>query len=384
MLFSARKKENKVFLIVDVQSALIRSTLVLDGEVPTILSTYNKTIYSKARLGSDRMLKVLEDTIIEINQHANMFISSYGGGLYKHIDTIHVVLSSPWILSRAETIEHTFEKETEVTHDLIDELITAHHDENTELIDAQNTEIIEQKIFGVSINGYPISDWQGKFANKLGITSVNSISGQRIIKIIKNIFSDYGRSNLQFNSALLLQYIAMQSIVPDLSSYILVHIHGELTDVTVTENHACKFFGSYPIGVHSIVRKIAKKRDLSAYIAESELTLYTQKNLIQSEIQGIESDIDEPAQIWFDSLSKILMNHIDRDRISKMPFVIYSSTHESFFEQIVCKYTQNNNVRLFPTDTLSHIVKYLPHTEHVRQSSLYALSIVRLNSGGVL
>jgi hypothetical protein len=384
MLFSARKKEKKVFLIVDVQSVLIRSTLVLDDDVPTILSTYNKTIYSKARLGSDRMLKVLETTITEINQHANMFISEYEGGIYKHINTVHIVLSSPWILSRAETLDHIFEKETEVTRELIDELITGQHDDSTELVDSKNTEIIEQKIFGVNINGYPISDWQGKFAKRLSITSVNSISGQMIIKIIKNIFSDYGRSDLQFHSALLLQYIAMQNILPSLSTYVLVHVHGELTDITITQNNSCKFFGSYPIGVHTLVRKIANKRSVSNYIAESELTLYSQKNFTHSESQSMVADIEEPAKIWFQSLYKILSHHLDNEHISKIPFIVYSSTHENFFEHIVKLNTNNSNVKLFPTDSLTHLVKYLPHTEHTRQSSLYALSIHRLNIDGML
>ena len=121
-MFSNNAGED-VVLIVDVQSSVVRSTLVLFSAdaMPVTLYTYDRPVTFKPDADNQYLIKTTVMAVGENVTQAMRYLSLYCAHrrIPCRIGTVHYVLSSPWIVSEAKTVSIKFAKNTRVTKSTI-------------------------------------------------------------------------------------------------------------------------------------------------------------------------------------------------------------------------------------------------------------------------
>lgn len=226
-------------------------------------------------------------------------------GVPHRVDEVHYVLSSPWIVSQARTVTASFDHDTVISEDRVNKIL-ARERENIGIDKKIETDTLEEKIFDVRLNGYSIESWRGKEATELQISYALSAGSRNSIRKLKEAALDGARcKKVCFHSSLLLQYISLRSAPVPEDSYTLLHIHGELTDLVVVKDKSCSFFGSFPLGVNTVMRKIAEATNTDYKTAESLLSLYLGNHIEESHEKKASFVINNLAWGWANEIDKL-------------------------------------------------------------------------------
>jgi len=127
MLFSSKKPKDRLDLVLDIQSSVVRGSLMLvrEGAIPHILWTKSTDIPYRAQGGSAYLIKMATRAVTDIAESAHAFVRDTHGRdpLPAKIAAVHCVLASPWIVSRARTISQEFAKDTKITRVKVADII---------------------------------------------------------------------------------------------------------------------------------------------------------------------------------------------------------------------------------------------------------------------
>lgn len=317
-MFFFGKTSGKLALSLEVQSSLVRGSVIWlrPDAAPKILFSDLVAIPYKSNVDTNYFVKLtsraIHDTIDSVERHLYNINHDpkRSKDMPKHIEEIHYVLSSPWVVSQARTVNVNYKEETTISEDKVSKLL---EDERKSI--AKNAESmlepIEEKIFDVSLNGYSVGEWRGKQAKNLDISYVVTVGSSESIKRLREMAVKMVRSShVFFHSSLLLQYVGLRSgVVHDRGEYTLIHVHGELTDVVVVEKGSCSFFGSYSVGINTVIRKIAKATSTDTKTAESLLSLYLGKKLDDSHATETGRIVKEVTAGWIADFGKLFREH---------------------------------------------------------------------------
>lgn len=369
MFFSSKPKA-KLDLILDIQSSIVRGALVLKrpNDIPEVIYIYSTFIPFKPQVSSGYLVKMtlraVEETIQAILKELSLRKTAQHIELPQHISAAHYVLSSPWIVSQAKTISLSFPKETKVTKEKIRSIT---EEERLKLLgdEANSLSVIEEKVFDVRLNGYSIPSWQGRLAKELEISFVVGVAGTRMIESLRNACLHIVPSGrIDFHSSLFLQNIGIQRVLPDRSTYTIIHVHGELTDVVVMKNHSCVFFGSYPWGVQSVIRKIAHASKTDEQAAESLFTLSLGNNLDASHAASSRKIVDDIADGWVSEYAHMMK--LSGLKVLPDDIIISARAHEDFFVNTFKNKYPDADVITLEIDQIIPTVRFAPSVEKLR------------------
>jgi cell division ATPase FtsA len=315
--------------------------------------------------------------IEEITQviHTNVKSESNSSDLPHHVSSVHYVLSSPWVISQAKKISMSFKEDTAISRAYVAGIIWEERAKMTNnTID--DISVIEEKVFDVRLNGYSVSSWESKHTRELGISFVVSVAGNRMIdlfvKACENIV--HNKKYVHFHSSLFLQHIGIQKISPNLSNYALIHIHGELTDIAIIHTRECSFFGSYPFGIRTIIRSIAKKTKTTDDVAESTLNLVMSGDTDVTKFKEETSIIENMKQGWIGELGKLLKTSSTLETVPSHVIISADIYEDFFFNSFKSAYPQSSLESLSFESIQSH-VSYGTHAGHLRLTGVYVIAI---------
>lgn len=379
MIFSSKSKP-ELALLLDVQSSVVRSALVLfqAKSKPIFIYTHTSIIPFKPHVNSGYLVKVTLHAITSAIEAALKELSTRKSSgaldsLPSKISHVHYILSSPWIVSQAKTLHISFPKNIKVTQDKLRPFLAEERKKLTG--DADDLITIEEKVFDVCLNGYSVPNWQGRVVKDLEISFVISVAGAKLIKSFQdNAHRATPTNNVFFHSSLLLQNMGIQKVLPTNSDYTLIHIHGELTDVVVIHKHSCVFFGSFPLGINGIIRKIANATKTDILSAESSLTLFMNKQLDPAHASSTQKIITDISHGWVADLTKLTTHaHIPLSSLNEI--IISAHSHDEYFLQLIKKYKPKSDVVLLSIDHIKERVTFSPQTEKLRIMGLCASAI---------
>jgi|GEM_PF-517444 len=385
MFFSATEKE-KLILMLDVQSSVVRGSLVLFRKTaePHVLFTYNADMPYKETTSSAYLIKTTLQAVSETIQATLQYISvrtHTGEGnsqdtyiIPKKISSVHFCLSSPWIVSQAKVLKLTFAKDTKITQSYIVGLI---EQERAKLTESTHDplRVVEEKIFDVRLNGYSVRSWEGRDTRDLEVAFTASIAGTRMIeRFIEECSHIVHANNIVFHSSLLLQYIAMETVFPDRGNYSLIHIHGELTDLAIIRNHSCAFFGSYPSGVRTLIRTLADSAQHDNQAADSLLALYTSGQLDVSHSAESISLIEQSALGWLEELKKLFVQS-GLEPVPPLAVILSAWAHDDFYLKMLAHAYPAIPLQILSIDDMSSHIVFAAGTERRRLTALYAIAI---------
>lgn len=382
-LFSfSSKRKGTLALILDVQSSIVRGSLVHmhPEHKPRILFTHSVGIAYRPHARSGYLVKIALAAVRETISEALRFIShthsvnNINTDLPRHISSVHYVLASPWVVSQAKTVTQTFKKQTSITRAYILKLIAEERARMNGKSD-QHIRVIEEKVFDVRLNGYSVASWEGRNTMNLEVSFVSSFAGERMIdRFIEACEHIVSRRSVSFHSSLFLQHTAIQKVVPERGTYALIHAHGELTDVAIMHNDSCIFFGSYPFGVHTIVRTVARELHVSEQTADSAINLLDQGTLDTARTKKQVAVIEHMSDGWIGEFRKLLRTNPSSSGVPHHA-IISARSHEDFFIKSFKKaYPQSTASRL-ELDQIAHHVEYGPATDKLRLTGLYTIAI---------
>ncbi len=378
MLFSSSPKD-KIILLVNIQSSVIHSAIahIKEKGKSEIVYIGNQSIPFQPHLGTAQLikltLKALDDSIDKamrfVNAHSNM-----SGHAVPTIDEVHYVLASPWIVSRAYTISESFPKPVITSEKGVLAMVARERAKYIKSISAP-VEIVEEKVFDVKINEYSITKWAGKSTNKVDVSMANSIAGTVMIRKFTEACSSIVKSKeVHFHSSLLLQHIGIQSVIPNESDYVLIHAHGELTDVVVVEKKTCVFFGSFPRGVNTAIRSLSRSLNATLEIADSLLNMEGKDQVDKAYQKNSESAVKNLADDWVIDF-KALFSGASYQKSLPKSFIVSARAHEDFFVKAIVGSYPGSKIKILSIDQVDDFISYAPQVETQRLIGLYTLAI---------
>ncbi|MCX6715535.1 MAG: hypothetical protein NT077_00790 [Candidatus Taylorbacteria bacterium] len=366
-MFFAPNDKHKLILILEIQSSLVCGSLVLStgknsGENPprilfsqTLDVPYKPSATTTYYLNTTiRDLKGMIESLL-CNLH-RISRSNEEVEIPRHISEVHYVLSSPWIVSQARTISVPFKENTVITEEKINKILVEER-QNLGTNKRTESETIEEKIFDVRLNGYSIAEWHNREARELEVAYALSIGGKNLIKKLTDLAEASTHSKkIHFHSALLLRYTALRNLDELDDSYTLIHVHGELTDLVVVRKRACSFFGSFPLGINTIIRRIAEVTNTEDKTAESLLSLYLGNHIDESHEKKVSFIMNNQISNWANELGKLWKSGTVDKNLPKTVFII-SKAHEDFFARSFHTIHPHARIGKLPMDTTSSYAK---------------------------
>ena len=368
--------------MLEIQSSLTRGSLVWfrSGRPPMVLSTDSRAVPYKSDVDTSYFIKTTMQVLAETIDDALRRLASLKTeenrrmGMPRAVKEAHYVLSSPWIASQARSLSLSFHKDTAITGDKVAGILDAERaalaPEGSAILEA-----IEEKIFDVRLNGYSVSAWRGKQARELGISYAVSVCGADTTRRLRRACERAVKpADVHFHSSLLLQYVGLCKAMPARDSYILIHVHGELTDAVVVKDGSCVFFGSYPMGTNTVVRKIAKAAKTDVEIADSLLTLYLSDKFDREHGKQAEKIMEEMSAGWSGEFKKLFK---DSPLAESMPTeaIMAARAHEDFFLRSFSAAYPGIRLQTLSIEDISPLIEFDAPAELKRVVGLYALAI---------
>jgi len=376
---SAKIHEENV-LILDIQSSVVRGTLVSlrKGAIPLVHFTFNADIPYKPDTDSSYLIKTTLEAVNQTMENVNRYL--YDSNKLRErknrikVGAVHYALSSPWIVSQAKIFSTSFAKPTKISRPYILSLLDK---ERSKLVagPAQAVSVVEEKIFSVSLNGYVVNQWEGRDTKDLEVSFTVSVAGTRMIESFRKAAESLvSKKKIAFHSSLLLQYIGIEQSLLPMDNFSLVHIHGELTEIAIIRNRACAYFATFPYGVRTLIRNIAKATNTDEAAADSLLTLYADGQIDPGHADASIQKIQEVTAVWTDELSR-LFTESNLSLPAPVSLMVTAWGHDNHYIQVLKKIYPNIPVTLLTIADLLPKISFDDKTEHRRLSALYAIAL---------
>ncbi len=383
MFSLSNKPKDSLSLIIDIQSSVVRGTLVYlhATDLPHISWTSTIPIQYRPDEGSSYLVDSAVKAIDNIAEAVTTFVHTAHtqGSLPAHIGKVHCVLSSPWIVSQARTVSQKFEKDTHITRAYVKGIIEKER-ESMKSAGSDTMIAIEEKIFDVRLNGYSVAEWDNNKGQSFEISFAISLAGKSTISRFTESCKKVGvaQSHIDFHSSLLLQHMAIDKVLSLNDPYILLHVHGELTDIVISTGETCILFGSHPTGVLSLVRQLAAERGIGESAADSLLTLYESNQLDST--QGIKDvkAITDVLDVWMKKCTEIIS--LAPNYYQPLRIIISSRFHEILFKNAIAIAYPIVKTEILPTDELFKLVTFDTDAEKLRLTVLYLSAIHSLET----
>ncbi len=331
------------FLVIVIESAAVCASLVeyAGSKKADMLCTATDHISPRhGRVGSHvehAMLRSLSNVLKALEPRA------------KRLTKVHIVFSSPWILSKTKIASFQYQKPVTVDKRLLDGIIA---EERTALrkLFPFDVDLIEQKIFEVKVNGFPIKNKKPSPAMTLSIANSVSVVSKHIIKkVTETVEKHFHSTKSSFHSASLLSFISMRYIRPEFENGIFIHVHGECTDITIFVGGVPLYFSSLNYGVYSFYRALAEKIGMTFDLAASKVSLYEKGDLSTAEHKKFEPVVREELLAWYDDILKLIFQY---DRIEELPLhiIVHSSKQTKLFEQTLADQNRHSKISRLPEE----------------------------------
>jgi len=230
----------------------------------------------------------------------------------KKIEKVLVTFSSPWFALKTKHINLVQQNYFLITKDFLDDIIEKEKKVFEKLLSGEDSpnksfEIVEKSIVHTKINGYEMSNSLGRKTKNFDAYLCLSVVGKSTIDIVHNAIlknSHIPADMVSIHTFPVVSFIVVRDIFSANSDFIIMDITGEVTDLTLVEDNVVIKSISMPSGRNFIIRQIAKKLDLSAEIAESNLHLYAEGKLDEKtkiQIQTILLDVEKEWSIYLES-----------------------------------------------------------------------------------
>lgn len=296
-------------LVIHVGSTTVLGSLVVyDGDMPKIQTIISTEISVVTDLSYSQFEREMQKALITT-------ISKLSGHNIGKIDDVYVFLSSPWYASQVRTAKLGRDIQFLVTKQMLDDMVSKEIDsfENEEVSAKHLTKdalkLIESKTVAVKLNGYSQENPVGKKATDLELSVFLAVAPNSLTeKITDSIHKFFSHNNPKFCTFLTASFLVTRDILPHKSTYVLLDIGGEITDVSIIRDGSPVQSISFPIGKNFILRRLARSLNRSLSESATLCMLYMEDKMDTSMKNVCEKILNESKGEWLGAFQKTLLS----------------------------------------------------------------------------
>lgn len=313
------KPRKKYFAVLDIGSASVGGAILeLDfsannkKEPARVIFTRRRNTNFEGPISFQRFWEATSRAIQEISAELNAKSPA-------RLSKFHCFISSPFYLSQTKIVHYCQENDFLFSQSLMEKITLAETSSFTKDNEGSNSsilndkfEIVENKVMSVALNGYPVINPFGKKASKAVVAQFLSGGSGQIYQRLRQIIA--GQTHglpTEIHSFSFAAFSLIRDIYGRHSNFVVIDVSGELTDVIVTSEGILKENVSFPLGVNSIVRGLAKRLGSFFDETKSTLVLFEKKQLQENASQKIGRELANLKAEWIKNLKEALATALE-------------------------------------------------------------------------
>ncbi len=350
-LFSKKgnSRDEQIVAVFDVGSGSIGAaiTTISTAQLPNILWSKRLRIPVQEDVSYEQLVKTMLATLLDISlelQSAGMPYLKKAGRKQK-LDDVFFAFASPWYSMQVKEFKIDKEEPYELTEQFVKNLI-----KKEELAFAQKARdtaakgkesdlpvLIEQKIIQTSLNGYIVSDPYNKPARKAQIDLVLSVVPSYIYEKaseIKNQLLNRKDGGI-FHSFILPSFIVTRDIFHGNTSFLLIDISGEVTDVATVHKGTIVDATSFPYGKNYVIREVAKKFNISIEQSIAMLRTYMLGESAAEETKKLRDTLTSVHSVWLEAFYDTISRISTEVPLPKHVYITVDEDFGEWFKQVI-------------------------------------------------
>lgn len=349
----AINKKTMGAMLVDVGSGSIGVALTIfkDGEKPALVFETREQLPIGARLSHKRLLPVMisffEKLVGRVAQKGLPIFSKNEAGV--KVEKIIVQLSSPWHISTTKSLHFKFEKSFLLTPIFIKDILSYENknfltsvvkdDFSSILGDSRKSMIVEQEVLETKINGYPVKYPIDRMADDFEATVFMSAFPNKVIESAKKFFGRYfPELEPEFHSTTVVYFDVFRHLFPDEGSFIVVHVSGETTDVSVIKNNIITETISFPLGRNFIIRKLMNEvKGINSSIALSMIRVHSDGDTLPKFSAKLREILSQAESDWIELFADSMRDFSKNFFLPTKAFIIAGDNSAPVFADMISK-----------------------------------------------
>lgn len=338
-LFSGlfEKKNNSNYsLVIDIGSESIGAAFVeqLSDNKPYIIDTERHLIPFQEKINIKRFIELMKETLeITINELKNRNVGIVPSSCL-------ITLASPWHASQTRVIHINSKDNFLITKDGLSEMLNneaqAFMSENTKEGVMTNNSIIESHIIQVKINGYSLEKPIGRKTNNIELFMHITSSPDTIICSLEEILKkNWPNIKVVFHSFMFSLYNTIKDKFDKSSSFLIIDIAGEVTDVTLVRNNVLLESISFPLGYRSFLRRVASQLSLEPENAYSEIKLWNKQKMSKERSDQIAEIFEKMTSDWLILFSASLKKMTEVNILPRTIYLVSDDEYDTAFANAI-------------------------------------------------
>ena len=321
------------------------------GKLPEVLYTVREHIPYRENLDPERFVTDMHAAL----KSANADLVKQVAALIKHrghdVERVFYVFSSPWATTQTKTFGMRAKKDFVVEKKHIDRLIALHEDS------PGGMKVVERSIVAIKIDGHHTSTPYGQEARSIGVSLLTTLMPESLYNRVMEISSRGRHPHSTIASSFApVSFSAIRDAYHKENDFIFLDVGGEVSDITVVCDGSIAETASFPMGRHSIIRKVRESLKSSAEEAASLVKTYEEGHLDKSLEEKLGHTIDQAAVEWLDGFHVALGKVTGSAVLPKKIFAIVDNDLQKTFVRTL----RSEKVSFIPLsdDKLKHFADF--------------------------
>lgn len=300
MRFFKKRTSSRRALVLDLGSASAGAALVLfsPDNIPHVLWTSRTKLKFLENSNSEYALQNMKEAIVEVcSDIHDSSVAFFGKGSKDvfGVDTISVVLSSPWAHSRNKTLEYESENSFYANDDLVSRII---HAEKQKLQETDSTQI-HSEVLSLRVNGYKTRDPKAHKTRKLYIDTHSIYIPHTVEGVIQSAISQYFQAQeIAYTSFMSSYFSTLRSVTTLPHDAVLIDVAGESTDIALIKDNSFIDVASFERGYRTIMRTIVEKQYTIPSEAESRINRVCKGEHCEGPLAKTEEILIQAMKMW--------------------------------------------------------------------------------------
>lgn len=310
-----KKKHEETTLIIDIGTATVSAALVAfpAHQAPRLETIARVPLVSGSETARRALASRLEPAVAELLEK---FVKA-------HPRHVRVVLAAPWFAAAIRTITSSFEKDTPLSERVVQRLLERYRDEKPPR--SGNVDI-EALAVQVKVNGYPTELARTVSGRELVVNFYESETDAATERSIRRMVERaFPHANISYHTFPLVAAVALRALLNE-TSFALVDIAGEVTEIAVVHGDGIQHVSSFPIGYFTLARNFGGKKD-AVGDALSRLALFGRGELSETETPRAEKAFEKTFAAWLEPFENALKDASNTVPVPQKLFLISDREH---------------------------------------------------------
>jgi hypothetical protein len=205
--------------------------------------------------------------------------------------------------------------------------------------------LAERDILKTAVNGYPVRFPVGRQADDFEMTLFLSALPQALNRSVERICQrHFPDSTIELYSATGVYFSVLRRMFPDERSFIITHIGGETTDVSVVKENAITETISFPLGRNFVIRRLMDEiSGITPSVALSMINVHQSGNSAPKMSQKLQDVLSQVESDWVGLFADSMHDFAKDFFLPTRVFVLAGDNAANTFAELITK--QNLPVR---------------------------------------